>query len=81
MVGQRLDDVLVVVHLETNRIHELNRTGARFWELLQDEPDIEQIEERLVEEFDVSRAELRAEIDRLIAELEAERLVTVLART
>ncbi|MGI8429752.1 MAG: PqqD family protein [Solirubrobacteraceae bacterium] len=81
VVGQRLDDVLVVVHLETNRIHELNRTGARFWELLQDEPDVEQVERQMLAEFDVSEADLRAELDKLIGELVAERLVTVLARS
>ena len=79
VVAQRLDEVLVVVHLQTNRIHELNRTGARFWELLQDESDVDQIEQRMLDEFDVSAAELRSEIDKLIAELEAERLVTVVA--
>jgi hypothetical protein len=80
VVAQRLDDVLVVVQLETNRIHELNRTGTRFWELLQDEHDLERIERRLLEEFDVSEAELRAEIDKLVADLESEKLLIVVER-
>jgi hypothetical protein len=80
VVGQRLDDAFVLVQLETNRIHELNRTGARFWELLQGDHDVEQIEQRMLEEFDVPEATLRAEIDKLVAELESEKLLTVVAR-
>jgi hypothetical protein len=79
VVGQRLEDAVVVVHLQTNRIHELNRTSARFWDLLQDESDVEKIERQMLEEFDVSKEELQAEIDELIGQLEAERLVTVVA--
>lgn len=79
VVGQRLDDVFVLVHLETNRIHELNRTGARFWELLLQDGDVEQIVHCMVHEFDVSEHELSKEVDQLVAELEAEGLVTSVA--
>lgn len=80
-VSQRLDDVLVVVQLETNRIHELNPTGARFWELLHEQDgDVDRIERQMLDEFDVSAEELRAEIDKLIAALEGERLVSVVER-
>ena len=80
MVARRLDDILVLVQLETNRIHELNRTGARFWELLQDEHELEKVERQMLEEFDVPEAALRGEIDKLVAELESEKLLTVVAR-
>jgi hypothetical protein len=79
-VGQRLDEVFVLVHLQTNRIHELNRTGARFWELLQQDDDRVHIEQQLLSDFDVSEPELSESLDKLIAELEAEHLVIVLDR-
>jgi hypothetical protein len=79
-VGQRLDDVIVVVQLDTSRIHEFNRTGGRFWELLQDEEDLGVVEQALLEEFDVSREQLHGEIQRLAASLAEERLITVLER-
>jgi hypothetical protein len=31
VVARRLKDEIVLVHLRTNRIYSLNRTGARFW--------------------------------------------------
>jgi hypothetical protein len=77
VVGQRLDDVFVVVHLGTSRILELNHTAGRFWELLQDESDSAAIERRLLAEFDVDEPQLRREIDRLVPALVAEELVDV----
>jgi hypothetical protein len=78
VVGQRLGDEVVLVSLNTNRIFELNRTGGRFWELLQSENDRARIEQRLLEEFDVSQEELSAELDRLIKSLADEELVRIL---
>jgi hypothetical protein len=78
VVGQRLGDEVVLVSLQTNRIFELNRTGARFWELLQSESDRSRIEQRLMEEFEVSEDELSAEVDQLIKNLTDEELVRVL---
>ena len=78
VVGQRLGDEVVLVSLDTNRIFELNRTGARFWELLQSESDRSRIEQRLLEEFEVSREELSSEVDRLVKSLTDEELVRVL---
>jgi hypothetical protein len=78
VVGQRLGDEVVLVSLETNRIFELNRTGARFWELLQSENDRGRIEAQLLEEFEVTEEELSAEVDRLIKSLNDEELVRIL---
>lgn len=78
VVGQRLGDEVVLVSLETNRIFELNRTGARFWELLQSETDRGRIEAQLLEEFTVTEEELSAEVDRLIKSLDDEELVRIL---
>ena len=77
VIGQQLGDEVVLVHLKTNRIFELNRTGARFWSLLQDETDRSRIEEQLQAEFDVSDEELASEIEGLISQLAAEDLVRV----
>jgi hypothetical protein len=78
VVGQRLGDEVVLVSLQTNRIFELNRTGARFWELMQSESDRGRIEQQLLEEFEVSKAELSAEVDQLIKSLADEDLVRIL---
>jgi hypothetical protein len=78
VVGQRLGDEVVLVSLQTNRIFELNRTGARFWELLQSESDRGRIETQLLEEFAVKEEELSAQVDQLIKSLDDEELVRIL---
>jgi hypothetical protein len=80
VVGQRLGEETVLVHLKTNRIFELSRTGGRFWELLQSENDRVQIQEQLLGEFDVSEQELTNEVDGLISSLAEEDLVRILER-
>lgn len=76
VVAKRLGDSVVLVHMGTNRISELNRTGARLWELLTEGYDRAEIEERMLQEFDVNRAQLTAEIDALLSSLQAEGLVS-----
>src|SRR5829696_3032146 len=36
---RRLGDEVVIVHLKTNQIYRLNRTAARFWELVAEGSD------------------------------------------
>ena len=80
VVGQRLGDEVVLVNLKTNRIFELNRTGGRFWDLLHEEGNRDQIEARLQQEFDVGEEQLTAEVDALVASLAAEDLVRIVER-
>ena len=62
--------------MRTNRIYELNRTGARFWELLCAGNCRAKIQQIMSQEFDVSEAELDREIKALLTSLENERLIT-----
>jgi hypothetical protein len=76
-VARRVEDQIVVVNLETNRIFALNATGARLWELLSEGHGDSEIFARLSREYDVEESELQSEIDRLLQELTAESLVEV----
>jgi hypothetical protein len=71
---RRLGERMVLIHLTTNQIYELNQTAARLWELL-DDVEISKLEEALLAEFAVDRPTLRREISKTIAELHRERLV------
>jgi len=75
VVARRVDDEVVLVNLQTNRIFALNPTGARFWELLEGGAGRVEIEEKLIEEYEASPDEIRASIDALVEELRSERLV------
>jgi hypothetical protein len=70
-VARRVGDQVVLVQLRTNRIYELNRTGARLWELLQGGADLEQARDQMLLEFDVTEAELRNNLEEIVDELVA----------
>ena len=75
MVSELAGDHMVLIHMDTNKIFELNRTGARVWELLQDGEDTEGIVRRMLEEFDVQDDHLRDEVRAVLERLEGEKLV------
>jgi hypothetical protein len=81
VVSQRLGEELVIVHLRTNQIFILNRTAARFWELLESGSAIASIEEVLLQEFNVNQDELKRELERFVDSLSSEELVNVGPRT
>jgi hypothetical protein len=76
VVARRLDDEIVLVHLTTNRIYSLNRTGGRYWELLEEGLGHEIIIRRMLDEFEVDRPTLEQEIADITAQLRREGLVT-----
>jgi hypothetical protein len=69
VIGQRLGHEHVLVHLQSEQIFELNRTAARIWELLQSTTSVEEIERRLLAEFDVSAEQLAVEMQQLVQSL------------
>jgi hypothetical protein len=59
----------------TNQIYDLNRTGYRVWQLLQEGSDLDAISDRLREEFDVDQSVASNELDALLRQLSAEGLI------
>jgi hypothetical protein len=75
-VYNTLGDKSVLVHMRTNKIYELNSTGARFWELLGEGHERAEIRQLMLREFDVAEADLDREIEDLLTALEKEGLIT-----
>jgi hypothetical protein len=75
VLWQRLDDEIVLLHLQNDRVFSLNTTGARLWEMLVAGMDLDSIRAQMAEEFEVSASELEAEIDRLLATMIDEQLI------
>ena len=73
---RRLGDRMVLVHLETNQVYELNSTGARVWELLEAGAQEDEILKRLTAEFEGEPEQLRRDVDDLIRDLKSEGLVS-----
>jgi hypothetical protein len=74
-VSSRLGDAGVLVHLQTNRIFEVNATGLRIWELAGEGRTLGEIEQTLQGEFEVEPERLRSELLALVAELSREGLL------
>lgn len=66
---------MVLVHLHTNQIFELNETAARLWELLSEDGDVAAAESRLTEEYEVDPGQLRTEVEATIALLTTEKMI------
>jgi hypothetical protein len=73
---EHLGDEVVLIHLKTDRLFVLNRTGARIWELLGGGHAVSEIERRLLEEFDATRDEVAADIGSLLESLQSEQLIS-----
>ena len=76
VLSQQYDNSVVLLNLRTDRFFHLNRTGARFWELLVEGKSLVQIHETVSSEFEVDDDQLTAQMNALIAELRTEDLVT-----
>ena len=77
VLATRVGDEIVLVHLETNRVFELNRTAAFLWDTLAAGMTPAELEERLALEFAVEREELAREIEVLLGQFASEHLIRV----
>ena len=75
VVARQLGDSAVLIRLTTNRIYELNPTGARIWELVGSGADVSSILATLIDEFDGSSDTIRSEAEDLVRDLLAEGLL------
>lgn len=60
-----------------SKIHSLNETGSRIWELLADEPTVGEIVAQIHSEFKVSEEQARADVIAFIEELTAKGIITL----
>lgn len=77
VVAQRLGESMVLVNLATDRILELNDTGAALYEMASSGLSQAEMEARLTEEYSVAPEVLHAELDSLLKSLTEEQVVSV----
>jgi len=76
-VANRMGDQIVLVHVGTDRIFELNQTAARIWDLLALGHNRNEIQKILLEEFRISESIATQQIEELLATLIGERIISV----
>jgi hypothetical protein len=67
VVFRRLGDRMVLIHLNTNDIFDLNDTAARLWELLGAIHDAPGLIEALSVEYDVGSEQVRSEVSAMLS--------------
>ena len=76
VVAQNMgDSTFLLLHLETGHFYELNKTATRFWELLTEGKDLEQIQKQLLLEYDVRPTHLKKEFARTLASMKKKKLI------
>ena len=74
-LATRVGEEIVLVHLTTDRIYVLNRTGARIWNLMTEGCDREGMRLRMLAEFEVVETDLDRQLDDILVTLEREQLI------
>jgi PAS domain-containing protein len=72
---QEIEGETVLLDPNAERYFGLDNVGTRFWQLLQEHDDLEQIVTVMLDEYDVDEATLRHDLGGLIGRLAAEGLV------
>jgi len=77
VVARAVGDTTVLVHLQNNRIFELNTTGTCIWELVASGASDLEIVERLSADFTVTAELAERDFKALLADLEREGLLGI----
>ena len=65
----------VLLNLDTGQYYALNQVGARLWHLLLEHRRLEPVLERMLAEYEVAPEQLQADVDALLEDLLARRLL------
>lgn len=76
VIARQVGDETVLLDIASGMYFGLDPVGARIWQLIEDGHGVSTIVTTMLDEFDVERAQLEADIARLIADLKDKQLVT-----
>ena len=74
-LAQKVGETLVLLNPETGQYYTLNEVGSRIWELLDGTRTRDGIVAAICAEYDAGEAEIAADVDALLGDLEAEKLI------
>lgn len=75
-IDKRVGEETLLINLSTNQIYSLNATATRFWQLLTEVKEQDEIFQIMLEEFEVSEEILFKEICSLIEGLKEKGFIT-----
>ena len=69
LVAARVDDDIIMMNVESGQYLSINSLGGRIWELLEGHVSIQQITETICDEYEVSEAVCRADVEAFLKQL------------
>ena len=75
VVSTELDDGAVLLNLDNKYYYNLNETGLRIWQIMEESPSPLGIAEKLTDVYEIDIERAKISVDRLIEELEKENLI------
>jgi Coenzyme PQQ synthesis protein D (PqqD) len=75
VLSQEVEGETVLLDSEEERYFVLDQVGTRVWQLLSEHRHLDTVVERMLAEFDVEEATLRADIDQLLSRLRSAGLI------
>ena len=76
-VSANLQDEEVILNMEDGVYYGLNTIGARVWRLIQEPKTVKEIQETLLEEFDVESDQCMRKLTDLLLDMERRNLIEV----
>ena len=65
-VHRKLDNETVLLNLDNGQYYSINELGTRVWNAIPEDQSTEELVDTLLQEYEVSPEQLRADIDELI---------------
>lgn len=76
-MSPELSGDVVILHLKDGIYYELNETGARVWELIQQPRSLQAVVDTLVREYDVDSSQLEADLLTLLNDMAGHGLIEI----
>ena len=76
VLSESLSGETVLLNISSGMYFGLSPVASRFWQLLREGVGRSDAQMKLLEEFDVEEEALQGDLDKLLAELEAKKLIT-----
>ena len=76
MIDRKIGDEWLLYRAETSRVHSVNLTAGKVWQLCNGEHSVSQIEDSLKEEFDVEKKDtVQKDIECILTEFKNHKLL------
>ena len=72
-----MDEEAVILNIKDGEYYELNPVAARVWKFIQEPRKMDEIMDMILDEYHVSREELKQDLYELIHDLSAKKLVHI----